>query len=303
MKLTVFIQTNQKQLLGARVAAHALRRSSDQPQAFDVRIVEVEDFPALHNRDGQSYLRAGKAAIWRNDDLQSFTPTRFLPPQLAGFQGRAVVIDPDVFALADVMDLLSMEMSGKAILCRHIVPNDGREPYWATSVMLLDCAKLAHWQWERCIEEMFSFSRDYRDWMSLLLEPQETVGVLDEFWNHYDQLDSRTKMLHNTGRLTQPWKTGLAIDFTREPRDGAAGDRKWGVFPRAWIRRAKSSLAGTPYRPEGHYQSHPDKRQEQLFFSLLKECVDSGQITLKDLEREISHNHIRHDAIRLLSSA
>ena len=28
---------------------------------------------------------------WRNDDLQSFTPLRFMPPQLMGYRGRAVV--------------------------------------------------------------------------------------------------------------------------------------------------------------------------------------------------------------------
>jgi len=31
---------------------------------------------------------------WFNDDLQSFTPTRFMPPELMAYQGRAVVIDP-----------------------------------------------------------------------------------------------------------------------------------------------------------------------------------------------------------------
>ena len=51
--------------------------------------------------------------IWRNDDLQSFTPLRFLPPQLMGYQGRAVVIDPDIFATGDIWELLSRDMAGK----------------------------------------------------------------------------------------------------------------------------------------------------------------------------------------------
>ena len=33
--------------------------------------------------------------------------------------------------------------------------------------MLLDCAKLGHWQCERQFEEMFSLERDYIDWIRL----------------------------------------------------------------------------------------------------------------------------------------
>ena len=34
------------------------------------------------------YLRDGEWRPWVRDDLQSFTPTRFMPPELMGFQGR-----------------------------------------------------------------------------------------------------------------------------------------------------------------------------------------------------------------------
>ena len=300
MKPTVFIQTNDKQLLGARVAAHALKRNSRRPSDFDVRIIRVEDCSALHHRHSQPYLREGKQAIWNVHDLQSFTPTRFLPPQLCNYEGRAVVIDPDVFAIADVMDLMSLDMEGKAVVARCIEPRDGRRPYWATSVMLLDCAKLTHWRWEDAVAEMFAFKRDYRDWVSLLLEPQDSIGVLDDSWNHYDRLDAQTKMLHNTGRLTQPWKTGLPIDFSydRAPINGA---KVTSVIPRSWIRRARCALTGRLYVPDGHYQPHPDPRQERLFFSLLRECVDGGKITASELRSEISRRNIRSDALRVLA--
>ena len=302
MKPTVFIQANAKQLVGARVAAYALRRNSRLPDGFGIRILRVEDYPALYGRDGQRYLRRGTAVVWKNDDLQSFTPTRFLAPQLSNFEGRALVIDPDVFALADVMELLTMDMREKAILCRPITSKDGQLIYWASSVMLLECSRLRHWQWEQCIEEMFTFKRDYRDWMSLLLEPQNEIGVLDDCWNQFDRLDEGTKMLHNTQRLTQPWKTGLPLDFIVD-RPNAASDWKWGIIPRPWISRAKAILNGRPYHPRGSYQRHPDQRQERLFFSLLKECVDGGEITLQELEFEIGHKRIRSDTLRLLADA
>ena len=118
MEHKVFIQTNDEQYLGALVAAHALRRNSRHADRFEVVILHGKDFPWLHAREGQPFLREGKTRIWRYDDLQSFTPLRFMPPELMGYQGRAVVIDPDVFAVGDIWELFSCDMQGKALMCR-----------------------------------------------------------------------------------------------------------------------------------------------------------------------------------------
>src|SRR5262249_10877583 len=151
----------------------------------------------------------GLIRIWRNDDLQSFTPLRFMPPELMGYRGRVVVIDPDVFALADINALIGRDMQGKAIVCRK----RGLKGGYASSVMRLDCAKLLHWAVGRQCEEMFAFKRDYMRWVSLLLEPEGTIGLFGPEWNDFDRLTPNTKMLHNTRRKTQPWKTGLPVDF------------------------------------------------------------------------------------------
>ena len=91
MRNTVFIHTNPKQAVGALVARHALLRNSKAPERFDVRILDTTDFPAFARWEGRSYLREGKQAVWRNDDLQSFTPLRFAVPELMGYEGRAVL--------------------------------------------------------------------------------------------------------------------------------------------------------------------------------------------------------------------
>src|SRR5262245_51696302 len=117
-KPTVFIQTNRKQLVGALVSAYSLKRNSATPDAFDVRLMHQEDYAFFRSKEGKIYLRESVQRIWRNDDLQSFTPLRFMPPELMGYQGRAVVIDPDIFAVGDIWELLSRDMQGKAIMCR-----------------------------------------------------------------------------------------------------------------------------------------------------------------------------------------
>jgi hypothetical protein len=70
----VFIHTNHKQIVGALVAEHALRRNSRHNDRFDVRIIRHKDYPFLRAREGQLYLRDGVKRPWLNDDLQSFTP-------------------------------------------------------------------------------------------------------------------------------------------------------------------------------------------------------------------------------------
>ena len=106
MKPTVVIHTNDKQMLGALVSAHSFRRNSRTPGAFDVRIVNANEFPELQEQ-GHSLLRGGHVRAWDPDDLQSFTPVRFAIPGLLGYESLAVVTDPDVFAVGDVAELFT----------------------------------------------------------------------------------------------------------------------------------------------------------------------------------------------------
>jgi hypothetical protein len=284
----VFIQTNNKQLIGALVSAYALKRNSATPEAFDVTLMHQEDYGFFRAREGQVYLRDGVSRPWHNADLQSFTPLRFMPPELMGYQGRAVVIDPDVFAVGDIMELLGRDMQGKAILCRR----QGERKHFATSVMLLDCAKLKHWHVETQFDELFERKRDYIRWTGLALEEQDSIGVLEDAWNDFDRLTPSTKLIHNTKRRTQPWKTGLKVDFF--PPDRVRHFQPW-----VWLMAARRKLFGD-YGLLGHYQPHPDPRQEHFFFGLLRECLDRGIVTEATLREEMRLNHIRHDALDLL---
>jgi len=245
-------------------------------------------------REGRFYLRDGVKRPWLNDDLQSFTPLRFMPPELMGYQGRAVVIDPDIFAVGDVWNLLSRDMQGKAILCRRRAgPKGCIDGCLASSVMLLDCAKLTHWRVEEQFNEMFEFQRDYQPWICLRTEPRETIGLFENEWNDFDRLTERTKMLHNTRRRTQPWKAGLPIDWRPAER--------FRLFPPvAWLMRARRRLFGE-YGLLGRYRSHPDPAQEAFFFGLLKELMEQGRVTETMLREQMLQNHVRHDALEVLA--
>jgi hypothetical protein len=300
LKPTVFIHTNHKQMLGALISRYSLQRNSATADRFDVRLIEVKDYPCMRDREGQKYRRDGEMRPWLNDDLQSFTPLRFAPPQLMNYEGRAIIMDPDIFAVGDICELLDRDMQGKALMCRPKSGRKGRKGAYASSVMLLDCAKLQHWQFEQDFGEMFETAdgepprRDYMDWISLKLENRESIGPFENEWNDFDRLTENTRLLHNTKRKTQPWKTGLSVDY--RPAD------TFQLFPpRHWLRRARRALFGD-YRFAGTYSAHPDPRQEKLFFDLVRECLEKGVISVDQLRDEISQGHLRADALELVGA-
>jgi hypothetical protein len=277
VKPTVFIQANERQYLGAKISAHSYKRNARDRDSFDVRILHTRDFPRLLDGN-QTYLRAGEVKRWNPDDLQSFTPLRFYPPQAMGYEGVAVVTDPDVVAVGDIGELFELDLKGKAIL-GVTRPGDKSRPFYvASSVMLLDCSKLKHWRFGEDLDGLFGHKFDYFDWMHLGRDDPGTIGPLEPEWNDFDRLTPETKLLHTTRRRTQPWKTGLPVDYTIKVR--TAGQALGKLWP--WYRR------------------HPDRNQEALVFSLLAELVDSGEVTRDELEAEMAANHIRHDAPQLI---
>jgi hypothetical protein len=194
-----------------------------------------------------------------------------------------------------VWDLLARDMGGKAIMCVPRPGHNDRPDYLATSVMLLDCGKLAHWQVERDFGQMFEGKRDYVEWIDLGLEPRATIGLLGPEWNDFDHLDGKTRLLHNTKRRTQPWKTGLPVDFTvRQARLGA--------HPATWLRFAKQRLLGDGKGRE-HYRRHPDPRQEKFFVDLLRECVEKDIVSRALLKEHMAKNNLRHDILALIDGA
>ena len=269
-------------MVGAIVGKHSLKRNSANPKEFDVQITVQEDFPLFLDFEGKDFLRGGNWRTWKNADLQSFTPVRFMPPELMGYEGRAIVIDPDVFAVGDINELFDRDMDGKSICAKPRPGHKGHANYVASSVMLLNCADLRHWNVKSQFEAMFSGDLDYEDWIELRNEPDNSIGYLESFWNDFDRLAADTMLIHNTKRRTQPWKTGLAIDYTNRPNK----------FFRA--------LGISGYRKKGYYSEHPDPKQEQFFFSLLKECLDAGAISDEQINSEMLQNHVRRDAYKVM---
>jgi hypothetical protein len=207
--------------------------------------------------------------------VQSFTLSRFLPPEIMSFSGRALVIDPDVLALSDIGELLSLDFGDNAIAACQ------RAMGWETSVMLLDCAKLPHWRIETILGGLKDSSLDYLDLMWLRNEPN--VLGLQDIWNSHDRIGPDTRLLHMTRMSTQPWKTGLRVGATR-----ADAAPFFGVIPRSLVRR----LVG---RPEPRFARHPDEGVERAFMTLFKDAVRAGAVDEAEITDAIARERIRPD--------
>src|SRR3989344_492521 len=174
---TVFIQADEQQLLGAKVAKFAIEKNLVDKNSVDIRILNVTKMSLFRNLVGKSYLRDGKLLIYTLDDLQAFTISRIMPPELMGFKGKAVVIDPDIFFMADINELFSIDMKGKAIACTYY----HEKGMWESSLMLLDCARLTHWKADEILEKFADKELDYLD--IVRLRKETSILEIPRIWN------------------------------------------------------------------------------------------------------------------------
>lgn len=275
MPQKVFIHTNNKQLIGAKLAQFAIERGLPKRSPIEVEILNVDSLTVFKDFIGKKYLRNGKEVAYDPNDLQSFTLSRFMPPEQMKYGGRSIVIDPDIFAIRDITPLMNMELGNAPVAaCR-------KKDAWDSSVMVMDNAQLAHWKISDFLKALGNKQVDYAEIISLKFEPE--VKELSRDWNSLDALTPATKMLHTTNRLTQPWKTGLPIDFTVNPMPKILG-----IIPREPIHK----LLG---KYPTHYQPHPDKKIEAWFLKLVADALKAGAVTRKEIEKEISSGNVRKD--------
>lgn len=270
----IFIQSNTKQLLGAKVAKFALETyGKAQEHNIPVTIMLVEDIPLYMEYVGIEYMRGTTLQKHNPEDLQFFTLSRFFPPSLMNYQGRALVIDPDIFALSSILPLFEMPMTHPIAACR-------KKDAWDSSVLVLENKELPHWQPTQLFEGLKNHTEDYTKWITL---QNEAVMELPRIYNNLDTLTDDTVLLHTTKRLTQPWRTGLPIDFTR-----ATPPHLFGIIPRIPLLKLRGKWPST-------YQKHPDKKIEQQVLRLLQEAYQAGALTEEDITSALETNNLRRD--------
>jgi hypothetical protein len=148
-----------------------------------------------------------------------FSFYRFYIPELCHYEGRAIYLDADIVVLCDLLEFIELDMKGKGVLARPMPPS-----HYFTSVMLMECPKLTHWKindWSTLINAGIA---SYPETMSG--GPQglnhKDFGPLEPYWNHLDEWNPSTKIIHYTHVPTQPWKVAghpFAWVFLKELKD------------------------------------------------------------------------------------
>lgn len=271
-------------MLGAKLSKFSIERLLPKNSGIEVRFINVDELPAFKKFNGKTYAYSDKASrTYKAEDLQSFTLSRFMPPELMGYQGLAVVIDPDIFAVKDISSLFDTPLNGNSIAaCKKDIG-------WDTSMMLIDCSKLQKWNMENIIQKLISKEINYVSLSRLLYEPENSILNMPRTWNSLDSLQPDTYMVHMSKRLTQPWKTGLKVDFSENPMA-----KLFGIIPREPIFRL---LGKIPTR----YLPHPNKEIEKLFLAIAKEALTMGALTEAEIQYEIDKKDVRPDLLSLVA--
>ena len=172
----IFLGTEPAQARAERVFVWSIRKVRDPARTYEIHLM----------RDLQGFDRER----WKT----GFTSYRYAIPALAGKGGRAIYNDVDQVYLADPALLFDCDMEGKGLLSI-----DGRE----TSVMLLDCEKLAP-LWPLAEAQGEAGHSRYRT----RVREAGLWGTMERGWNSRDHeyRPGETKLLHYTILHKQPWR-------------------------------------------------------------------------------------------------
>lgn len=172
----IFLGTQDEQYRAERIFFYAIESVRDPARTYEVHVMKnLADF----NRKG-----------WRT----GFTNYRFAIPDFAGRAGKAIYNDVDQIYTADPALLFDLDLGDHGYLA--VSASD-------TSVMLLDCARMAEW---------WNHATATRQTKAQLLAPIEARpnlwGPLDAGWNARDMefVEGRSMLLHYTAMHTQPWQ-------------------------------------------------------------------------------------------------
>lgn len=164
--------------------------------------------------------------------LTPFTWTRFLVPQLCGFDGWALFLDIDMLCRADIAELFALRDESAAVM----VSKNARTFEWA-SLMLFNCA---HPDNRKLTPEYIGPGEGLHG-----IGWTQNVGSLPGEWNHlvgYDPPRDDAKIVHFTqGMPIYPETDGseYAADWSREAALSMSA-ASWGVLMGRSVHAARS---------------------------------------------------------------
>ncbi|MEE8509408.1 MAG: hypothetical protein V3T07_10110, partial [Myxococcota bacterium] len=174
--MRIFLGTEPAQYRAERIFVWSIEQVRDPGRVYEIQLMKQ--------------LAGFREWLWNT----SFTNYRFAVPHFAGQKGRAIYNDVDQIYLADPGELFDLDLGGHGYLA--VSETD-------TSVMLLDCARMARFWTLGAAQRRRKYGLINR-----ARAVEGTYGPLPSEWNARDEeyIPAHSKVLHFTTIHKQPWR-------------------------------------------------------------------------------------------------
>ena len=143
-----------------------------------------------------------------------FAFARFAPPELCGYDGRAIYLESDQLVYADIGELWDLDLAGASVGAVRYEHMLGTVPYqregYLNSVLVFDCARSTGLSMAAVTERHGETPSKFSDWLSMTPAFLEQFGLdvvaIDPAWNVCDKVVDGTKILHFTNWESHPWR-------------------------------------------------------------------------------------------------
>lgn len=186
--IRIYVGATEAQDLPVRVLEHSIRRRTP----MDVQVTPLY-------RTGIAIPEPRDAA---NRGRTPFSFQRFLIPEAAGFQGRAIYLDSDMLVFEDITPLWQQHFGGAELAGIRTEATDATARF---SVLLLDCERL-RWTIGDIVSGLDAQQFTYEQLLYQMNWGPRVEGLLDPRWNRLDTYHAGdTALLHYTDVHRQPW--------------------------------------------------------------------------------------------------
>lgn len=209
--IRVFVGSGLAHEVEETVFAHSLLRHASRPVEIDIIDGARHGLRRFGSRETRPLPEAWRGLL-SGATVYSFA--RFAPPELCGYEGRALYCEADQLVLGDIGELFEQPLGGAALAAVPYEAIRGHVPSWQgeghlSSVMVFDAARCRSLSASGIAADVRSGRLAYRDAISLTARCREALGIdvapLPARWNDLERRFDDTRLLHFTEKRWQPW--------------------------------------------------------------------------------------------------